>query len=234
MAAAICTGLVCPGQTSDVVNADVLLRDVISRLPQEPLDIEGSLLVRRRRGVEVGQLRFHMFLHWGAQPSVATYTIRDNFGRDLERMTVTRASGASPHFRYARGNPPVEAALPGLTDPIQDSDLTWMDLTLSFLWWKGGCVRGEEVLRGRPCYIVDVPAPDEESAGYSSVRLWIDRDVRMLLQAEARGADGRPMRRLWVKSMKRVNERWMIKDMEVQSVPAVHRTKLTVEEVTEG
>ena len=54
---------------------------------------------------------------------------------------------------------------------------------------------------------------------------------RMLLQAEGYSEDGNLVRRLWVKGFKKINERWMIKDMEIQSYPYRHRTRLRVREV---
>jgi hypothetical protein len=53
----------------------------------------------------------------------------------------------------------------------------------------------------------------------------------MLLRAEGLAADGRVIRRLWVKSVKKINDRWMVKDLEVQQTPSPHRTKLTIHDV---
>jgi hypothetical protein len=33
--------------------------------------------------------------------------------------------------------------------------------------------------------------------------------------------------------LKKIDDRWMIKDLEIQGFPAVHRTKLTVRELEE-
>ena len=43
--------------------------------------------------------------------------------------------------------------------------------------------------------------------------------------------NGELVRRFWIKSFKKVNERWMIKDMEVEGIPPVHRTKVSIREV---
>lgn len=236
----ICAGLclVICATAAPATSAEQLLESVISRLPQSPLNITGELKVRKRRGIVVRELGFRMHLDWGSSPATARYTIRDAFGRDLEQLTVRRSRGEEPSFEYAHGDPLVPGKLPDLNGPVQNTDLTWMDLTLSFLWWKGGVIVGSDVIRGRPCHIVEIPAPasgdGSEEPGYSNVKLWIDEEIHMLLQAQACDADGRAVRRLWIKSIKKVNERWMIKDLEVQMFPAVHRTKLTVREVREG
>jgi hypothetical protein len=92
--------------------------------------------------------------------------------------------------------------------------------------------------------VVDVPAPtngpavaagkDAAAAGtgagrpYARVRLWIEENLRVLLQAEGYDARGEAIRRLWVQSCKKINDRWMIKEMEVQGYPEIHRTKLSI------
>lgn len=218
--------------------AQALLDGVVARLPQDPLLIEGDLVVRKPRGVVTQTLRFEMRLEWGRSPARAQYTIRDAFGAELERMTLVRHAGGRLVVQYARGNPLQEAPPPPLDDPIQDTDLSWSDLTLAFLWWPGAMLTGEDTIRNRPCYVVEVPAPHDGGAqaldrACSAVALWVDRDLSMLLQAEARDADGNPIRTLWVKSFKKTNERWMIKDMEVQRYPLTHRTRLRVERFKE-
>jgi hypothetical protein len=215
------------------VDADALLEDVIARLPREPITLTGQLFVRLPRGIPVRDLAFDMHLDYAATPSSATYTLRSSSGVALERLTVTRDARGVAAFSYARGDPPVSAVLERLCVPVQQTDVTWMDLTLSFLWWRGGVWVGSDSIRGRPTIVVDVspPAGDPAAETYARVRLWIDEQARILLQAEGYDAAGKPVRTLWVKSFRKINERWMIKDMEIQQYPVVHRTKLRVNDV---
>jgi hypothetical protein len=220
-----------------------ILAAVVAGLPAEPLCATGTLTVRKRHGVVVSQFGFAFAVNWGSRPAVARYTIRDAFGREAEQLTVSRAPGAAPRFEYASGTPLAAAPCPDLFAPIQGSDVSWSDLALSFLWWPDGTLAGEQEVLGRSCYVVEVPAPKgteapggaggcRPSAGaYQRVRLWIDREMLMLLQAEGLDGEGRPLRRVWVKSFKKIGERWMVKDLEVQQFPSPHRTKLTIQEV---
>ncbi len=234
----LCSGFLAFADTSEAESprdADELMSDVIAHLPALPLLITGELHVRRPRGVSVRDLKFEMLVNWGTYPASASYAIKDKKNRLLEELTVMRAKGAAPVFSRTAGDPPKEVAVGDLFAPVQETDLSWMDLTLSFLWWTGGKLVGEEKIKGRPAFVVDVPAPDGEAKPqYASVRLWIDVAARMLLQAEGRAADGTVVRRLWIKSFKKVNEMWMIKDLEVQHYPVLHRTKLRVHEVSEA
>jgi hypothetical protein len=229
---------------AEAPSAQELLDDVLAQLPRQPLLVTGELLVRKQHGIPVEVLQFEMLLQWGREPATVRYTIRDAFGADLEQMTVTRAGGDRPRFEYQRGKPLADAALPDLFAPIQGTDIGWTDLTLSFLWWTGGAIAGTNAVRGRACTIVEVPAPAQAGANrappsdagktatpYSKVRLWIDDQLHMLLQAEGYDRDGRLLRRLWIRSFKKIEETWMVKDMEIQQYPAVHRTKLQVHDL---
>ena len=212
-----------------------LLAAVVDRLPREDLEVAGDLTVRRHRGVVVKELKFDMQARWGRTPAEVVYTVRDAFGGELERLQVTRRDRAA-QYRYTKGAPPVATPLPDLFAPIQGSDISWADLSLSFLWWDGAIRVGMDEVKGRPCYVVEVPAPAVESGAetgrsYGKVRVWVDKELESLLQAEGYDSRGERIRRLWVKSFKKIDDRWMIKDMEVQEYPSAHRTKLRIREV---
>ena len=238
--ASLCRAQSVPPPTGEVApTPEGLLQDVRARLPHERLRIEGDLNVREwGRGVVQQRLTFDAILDLAASPSLAQYTLRDSFGRELEQLTVTREPGESPQFSFASGQPLVMRPAPDLTRAIRGTDISWMDLTLSFLWWspQPGVTRDE--VRGRPCYVITVSRPASVVAdpdapdAYSTAKLWIDQKVRVLMQAEARDDSDNPTRRLWVKSIKKVNGRWMVKDMEVAGPESERRTRLSVREVT--
>jgi hypothetical protein len=229
--------------------ADQLLSDVVAQLPTDPIHVSGKLLVRKRRGVPISKLAFELDAHWGGTPACASYTIRDAFGRSLEQLSLTH--GDNTAYTYTTGDPLKPAELHSLSTPIQNTDLSWMDLTLAFLWWPNAEIVGEESIKTFDCYIVETPAPGAGTRGqesgpltpttqhltpalspYSYVRLWISKKSHVMLQAEGYGPDNKIACRLWVRSCKKVDGSWMIQDMEVQRYPVLHRTKLTVTEVT--
>ena len=210
--------------------AQQLLDDVVAQLPQEPLDIVGDMILRKRHGIVLSEFRFRMELKWGAQPAWARYTIQDAFGHELDRLIVKRDRSGTGTFTYATGEGMTNAPLPDLSRAIRDTDMSWMDLTLSFLWWKGGEIKDRDSVKGRDCYVVEVPAPKGQGGQYAAVRLWIDCQLHLLMQAEGLNSSGQRVRILWVRSIRKINERWMIKDLEVQADPA-HRTRIIIREV---
>ena len=209
------------------ISADALLENVLQRFPSEPVDIHGEMVVRRRRGAAIRRVPFTMNVDWGADPSRFRCQVLDDEGDVRWELELQLRPGNRPEIMAKEGEPA------DLVGAIGSTDLTWADLSLSFLWWRGGRIVGTDRAKGRDCYLVDVPAPawGVELTGYSRVRLWIDQSLHMLLRADAFDADDKHVRSLWVRSLKKTNERWMIKDMEIRRYPSIHRTRLRIHEV---
>jgi hypothetical protein len=131
-------------------------------------------------------------------------------------------------FRGAKLEP---AELAQLDSPLEGTDLNWLDLTLSYLWWPNGRTVGAESIKGRECYMVDLPIPPGVATHCALIRLWIESKFHMLMQAEALDAKQQRLRVLRIKSFKKVKDVWMVEDLEVKSYPSRHRTLLSVQEV---
>ncbi|MBR4938903.1 MAG: outer membrane lipoprotein-sorting protein [Kiritimatiellae bacterium] len=110
---------------------------------------------------------------------------------------------------------------------ILNTDVTWSDLTLDYLWWDDfsfDAGREGETVHGQVCAVVVM------KKGERTVRVWVDRKTGAMLQAEEFRGD-RAIRRLWGTRVKKFGERWMANVMEVETVGSGHRTKITVEEM---
>jgi len=225
-------------EPSTLPPAAELLADVQARFPAEPVRILGDLKVRGRKGVVIRSLNVDIYLDLGNRPALARYAIRDTFGNDMEELTVIRAEGKAPRLDYQQGNPLTPSELPGMFEPIRGTDLSWTDLTLAFLRWRGGETVGRDTFKGQPCLLVDLPAPtgagEDLSSRYARVRVWVHERLRMIVQAEAYDEKGDLVRRLGIKSLRKIDDRWMIKDMEVESFPPAHKTRFRVREVQGG
>lgn len=214
-------------------DANPLLAGVIAVLPDIPLVVNGDLLKRDAKGKVETTYRVEMVLDWKAEVPTARYTIRDAFGTSLEHLAITWAVAGEPEYRYFTGQPLGAAPLPPLNQTILDTDITWLDLSLSFLWWQGGEMQGTESVRGRECRVIDVPAPENQTADFDGVRLWVESKIGIVLRAEGYGIDGELIRRMDVKSFKKIRKHWVIKDIEFQSFPKKTKTSLLVRDVIE-
>jgi hypothetical protein len=211
--------------------AQELLDGCIGALPDIPLLIKGQLQSKNRDGDIEEKVNVEMLLDWQAVPPAARYTLRDAFGAELEHLAVTWSEDGPPDYRYFTGDPLTAAPVPELSAPVRATDISWMDLSLSFLWWPDGTTVGAEEVRSRACYVVDVPAPGGFFGGCMGARLWIDPQIHIMLRADAFGKDGKVMRRMEVKGFKKINGRWIIQDIEVESLSTKHRTVLRVRDV---
>ena len=110
---------------------------------------------------------------------------------------------------------------------ICNTDVTWSDIALDYLWWDDFSFDAEregETVHGQVCAVVVM------RKGGRAVRVWVDRKTGALMQAEEL-KDGKAVRRLWGTRIKKFGERWMANVLEVETVGSGHRTKITVEEL---
>lgn len=212
--------------------AQELIRSVAAALPTVPVLIQAQLQVRDRRGAVERVLNAEMRLDWYGQPPSAQYVIRDAFGTPREGLSLTWHKPGPPAYRYFRGEALESQELPDLYQPLEGTDISWVDLSLSFLWWPGGRTVGQERIKGRLCYVVDLPTPAQEQIPCAGVRLWIEPHIPMLLQAATYDREGAILRLMEVKSLKKIREVWVIQNLDVQSFPGRHRTSLRVRQVT--
>ena len=210
--------------------ATELLDTVTANLPAMPVLVKAQIQSRNAGGEIERSFGADMRLDWRGRPPSAKYTIRDAFGDALEGLNITWPEAGPREFRYFKGDPPVATAVENLDGAIQGTDISWMDLSLSYLWWRSGKTVGAEKIKGRYCYLVDLRAPADEAGEYAGMRLWIDPQIRILLQAAAYNGQGQLVKMLEVKSFKKIRGAWIIQNFDIQSFPIRHKTTLRVKE----
>ncbi len=213
------------GGHSPELRGRILLHEVLQRLPTEPVTMHGVLIKRRPRGIVSARYAITVDLHWGAVPAIARYTVATEDGNVLEQVVARR--GETLELMRLSGPRLEPSQPPEWNDAVQGSDLSWLDVTLGFLWWDDPRWIGEDTVRGRLADIVEV-TPPAPIPGCARMRLWIDQEARMLLQAEEIDAQGVVQRRMWVRAVRKIEDRWMVRDLEVERRGSGHRTRLHV------
>lgn len=204
-------------------------------IPIEPMLLQGTLTVRKLRGIVLQENHFKLLMDWGnAVPQVEVLLYEKRGTGLVERVVLKRPHGQPAEFQVFEGNEQTPGAAPAYSSRIRGTDMTWMDLTLDFLWWPD--VRFDDIPRGdsrngRDCDIL-VAVPPWPIAGCAAVRVWVDRQLRCLMQMEQLGPQGNVVRRMWVQRIKKMEERWMVRDMEVETLNSGHRTRLHVDEAS--
>lgn len=117
-------------------------------------------------------------------------------------------------------------------DSVRGGLITYEDLALRFLYWKNPRLLGEESIRSRRAWKIEIPAP-RSSSQYGVVRIWIDRESAALLRIEGYDKSGILAKRFEVVSAQKIDGQWMLKQMRVERIdPGTHKiTGITYLEV---
>jgi outer membrane lipoprotein-sorting protein len=106
-----------------------------------------------------------------------------------------------------------------LDDPVRDTDITYEDLSLRFLYWKDAKVEGDQTIMMTKSWQLLVQPPSAGNSSYSKVRLWIGKENGALLKAEAYGRDGKLARIFRVVSGQKLDDGlWILKSMRIESM----------------
>ena len=166
------------------------------------VELSGRIILRNRRGIP--------------QAEHAYVLTRSN--------SVTRLAVDGKELEAPSPNQEIEQSK---NRTICNTDVTWSDITLDYLWWDDFSFDAEregESVHGQVCAVVVMKKGDR------TVRVWVDRKTGALMQAEEL-KDGKAVRRLWGTRIRKFGERWMANVLEVETIGSGHRTKITVEEL---
>ncbi|MCK5676009.1 MAG: outer membrane lipoprotein-sorting protein, partial [Verrucomicrobia bacterium] len=195
---------------SEPISADSILAFVRTKLPDDPLTLTGTLKVRTKKGFTKASLPVEMNLDWGAATPKARYRIGD------ESLEISW-NNDTPDYQFSN-----EKNTP--TSDILGTGITWADLSFSVLWWPGSELVAEGKKINRECYVVDVPVPDSEN----TMRLWIEKKMGMLLEAQTLNARKKELRRMKIKSIKKMDGMWVAKDLEIRNKATGNKTTLQI------
>ena len=215
------------GEAPAPTSAPALLAECRARLPSDPVRLAGWVRNRRPRGIVDREFSFEALLRWGAPVPTVRYDFSEPSGGPALARATFRHDSAATEFVLQEGPTLEPAAAPAWNEGILGTDVTWLDLSMDFLRWPRAELAGEDTVKGRLCDIVEV-YPPQPIPGCLKVRLWIDRDIRMFLQAQQVDENRAVARQMWVRSVKKMQGRWMVQDIEVEARGSGHRTRLHV------
>jgi hypothetical protein len=98
---------------------------------------------------------------------------------------------------------------------IRETDVTYEDLALKFLYWPDAEVLGSDNIRTRNCWKLQLNAPNRKSQ-YGRVLLWVDKSGGALMRMEGYDPDGQLARRFEVISAQKIENRWFLKQMRIE------------------
>jgi hypothetical protein len=102
-----------------------------------------------------------------------------------------------------------------LNQRIRGTSVTYEDLAFKFLYWSTARVLGEENVRTRNCWKLQLRAPSRDSQ-YSNLLLWIDKASGALMRMEGYDWNAQLAKRFEVVSAQKIEGRWFLKQMRVE------------------
>jgi hypothetical protein len=100
---------------------------------------------------------------------------------------------------------------------IRGTDVTYEDLALKFLYWPNAKIVGQENIRTRNCWKLQLRAPSRQSQ-YSNVLLWIDKASGALMRMEGYDWNAQLGKRFEVVSAQKIDNRWFLKQMRIEQL----------------
>jgi hypothetical protein len=146
------------------------------------------------------------------------FTLKVDFGKmrfafdDPERVYEVRLGEDSSGVYDAQGRllrrGMQETVAPGVPVTVED-------LSLGFLYWPAARLLGQENVRGRGAWKIEL-RPGRRGSEFAVVRVWLDRASGALLRVEGFDWEGRLLRRFEVVSGQRIDGQWMLKQMRIE------------------
>jgi hypothetical protein len=142
--------------------------------------------------------------------------IRYSFTNPDEVLQL-RLGQNSSRLDFVTGAGTEKLATGKLSQKIRGTSLSYEDLAFKFLYWQTARVLGEENVRTRNCWKLQLRAPSRESQ-YSNVLLWIDKTSGALMRMEGYDWNAQLVKRFEVVSAQKIDNRWFLKQMRIEEL----------------
>ncbi len=195
----LCAGLVSAG-AEEQPSAREILEGVRFQQSLQQFDLQGQLreesLVVPFRLTQEGPVVKYSFVN---PPGALLLRLGETESRleELSYEGADRISGA------------------GFDRAVRGTSLSYEDLALKFLYWREARVVGEETVRTRRCWKLELRPPDAHSQ-YARVWLWVGQAGGELMRMEGHDEAGRLLKRFEVISAQKIDGRWFLKQMRVE------------------
>jgi hypothetical protein len=136
---------------------------------------------------------------------------------DPDEVLQLRLGQNSSRLDFVTGAGTEKFATGELSQKIRATSLTYEDLAFKFLYWQTARVLGEENVRTRNCWKLQLRAPSRESQ-YSNVLLWIDKASGALMRMEGYDWNAQLVKRFEVVSAQKIDNRWFLKQMRIEEL----------------
>jgi hypothetical protein len=223
-----------PGADREAV---AFVRDLLAQRPATEVMIHGVFHIRHPDGRRT-QVPIRYLVRLGGEEWQSIYATERTAFLGPEELVVTHRINQPNQYHFKQvnldGSRTNTMTLTGSEAVVSfaGSDFWLTDLGLEFLHWPDQrLVRDAKITMrwGRPMKVVESRNPRPAAGGYSRVVSWIDSELGSVVRAEAYDVNGKRFKIFELKSFKKVNGRWHVKDMEIRNDARDSRTGLEFE-----
>ena len=191
--------------------------------------IQAKVGTRLKR--EYRKLQVHTTLDYGAAVPMAQYSVFDNFGTLREVMQVRFPQDGQPELHHFVGDSKIPNPAFESDQLIEGLQFGWNELSLAFLWWPNAKTIDRGYTKARQTFIVDISVPGEVKLPYQKIRVHIDQREKFIYKAIAYHEQNGPIREIEANRLMKIDNLWMVKDIEIKAWPGPIKTVVTVEDV---
>jgi hypothetical protein len=130
-------------------------------------------------------------------------------------------------------NKPVEFPGKKLIEPINDTDLTYEDLSLRFLYWPGAVMEGKEDVAGQSCYKIRVNKPKGAAGRYEVVYVWVHEKFGAFMRIRGHDRNGGKLKEFQVEDVMQIaKDTWTLRKMQVSTHDPASDRRVSITDVT--
>jgi hypothetical protein len=179
------------------------------------LEFELQVLPRR------GETRYVPGRMWGSRNDIGPIFRAALFDDTMQAETqLLGQNGYDPQAWRVRGHTTIEhLQAANVLDSVADTGITMFELQMPFIYWEDYVYEGVTKVRGRAVHAFLMYPPEDFAAAnpqIAGVRLHLDAQFNALMQAVILNAEEEPQRKLTVLDLKKLDEQWIVKSIDVR------------------
>ena len=161
------------------------------------------------------------------------YEVPGTNNRPAEKLIIVHATNGPNQYLYAKATKAGEPARDAvalkpdeIAVPLAGTDFWLLDLGLDFFHWPTQLLVRTAMFDSRVCQVLRSIRPNPPPGGYACVESWVDKETGGPLKAEAFDRSGKRVKEFSIKSLKKVEGRWELEEMEIRDLAKGSRTRL--------
>ena len=120
-----------------------------------------------------------------------------------------------------------------LVSPIAETDLTYEDLALRFLYWPNPKLEGREDVAGQSCFKIRIDKPRNVAGRYEVVYVWVHEKFGAFMRIRGHDKNGGLVKEFQVQDVMQVaKDVWTLRKMQVATHDPANGRRISMTDVT--